>query len=98
MLKYGQNHMLLLKILMNLILSAVNKVLYLELCDSWIIHHLSKVSNQSKWMEKTFRSKQNSRSSSTDWLPHDLLIGKLEAYGFDTKTLNISKSYLNQRQ
>ena len=26
------------------------------------------------------------------------MIARLEAYGFDTKTLNISKSYLNQRK
>ena len=31
-------------------------------------------------------------------LLHDLLISKLKAYGLDTKTLNISKSYLNQRK
>ena len=33
-----------------------------------------------------------------DCLPHDLLIAKLEAYGFDTKALNIFKSYHNQRK
>ena len=37
-------------------------------------------------------------SKAFDCLPHDLLIAKLEAYGFDTKTLNIFKSYLNQRK
>ena len=37
-------------------------------------------------------------SKAFDCLPHDLLIAKLEAYGFDTKTLNIFKSYLNSRK
>ena len=37
-------------------------------------------------------------SKAFDCLPHDLLIAKHEAYGFDTKTLNIFKSYLNQRK
>ena len=36
-------------------------------------------------------------SKAFDCLPHDLLIAKLEAYVFDTKTLSILKSYLNQR-
>ena len=31
-------------------------------------------------------------------LPHDLLITKLESYGFDTKTLNIFESYRNGRR
>ena len=37
-------------------------------------------------------------SKAFDCLPHDLLIAKLKAYGFDTKTLIIFKSYLNQRK
>ena len=37
-------------------------------------------------------------SKAFDCLPHDLLIAKFEAYGFDTKILNIFKSYLNQRK
>ena len=37
-------------------------------------------------------------SEAFDCLPHDLLIAKLEAYGFHTKTPNIFKSYLNQRK
>ena len=37
-------------------------------------------------------------SKAADCLPHDLLIEKLEAYCFDIKTLNIFKSYLNQRK
>ena len=31
-------------------------------------------------------------------LPHHLLVAKLEVFGFDTKTLNILKSSLNQRK
>ena len=37
-------------------------------------------------------------SKAFDCLPHDLLIAKLEVYGFDTKTLSIFKSDLNQRK
>ena len=37
-------------------------------------------------------------SKAFDCLPRDLLIVKLEAYCFDTKTFNIFKPYLNQRK
>ena len=36
-------------------------------------------------------------SKAFDCLLHDLLIAKLEAYGFNTKTINIFKSYLRDR-
>ena len=35
-------------------------------------------------------------SKAFDCLSHNLLIEKLEAYGFDTKAISIFKSYLNQ--
>ena len=37
-------------------------------------------------------------SKAFDYLPHEILIAKLEAYCFDTKTFNIFKPYLNQRK
>ena len=33
-----------------------------------------------------------------DCLPHDLLLAKLEAYGFDINTLKLFQSYLNKRR
>ena len=33
-----------------------------------------------------------------DWLPHDLLVEKREAYGLDTKTLKLKLSYLSGRK
>jgi len=37
-------------------------------------------------------------SKAFDCLPHDLLIAKMTAYGFGTKTLNLFQSYLSGRK
>ena len=37
-------------------------------------------------------------SKAFDCLPHDLLLAKLEAYGFDIHTLKIFQSYLSKRK
>ena len=37
-------------------------------------------------------------SKAFDCLPHDLLLAKLEAYGFDSPTLKLFQSYLNKRK
>ena len=37
-------------------------------------------------------------SKTYDCLPHDLLIAKLEAYGLDTVSLSLPKSYLANRK
>ena len=37
-------------------------------------------------------------SKAFDCLPHDLLLAKLEAYGFEIKTLNLFFSYLGKRR
>ena len=37
-------------------------------------------------------------SKTFNCLPHDLLVAKFEAYGLDTKTLNLMLSYLSGRK
>ena len=37
-------------------------------------------------------------SKAFNCLPHELLVAKLEAYGFDTKTLKLMLSYLSGRK
>ena len=37
-------------------------------------------------------------SKAFNFLPHDLLVAKLEAYGLDTKTLKLMLSYLSGRK
>ena len=37
-------------------------------------------------------------SKAFDCLPHDLLLAKLEAYGFDIHTLRLFQSYLSKRK
>ena len=37
-------------------------------------------------------------SKAFDYVPHDLLIAKLEAYGFDNSTIRYVYSYLKNRK
>ena len=65
-------------------------------------HHCLIVMTE-KWRKSldnkiSFRALFTDLSKATDRIPHELLIAKLSAYGFDFKTLKFIYSYINNRK